>query len=126
MNRWLIWLILCIQGIYDLSLTGLARMTATAGQDSLQRLHAVYCHCQHCSDIHSCCCVPHKQVITEAAVRQCDPSPAAKVANTWAFRLVSQLPTEVPLCISSEEAGGYVPSYHDTFVLPPEPPPRGV
>ncbi|GIV19849.1 MAG: hypothetical protein KatS3mg023_1600 [Armatimonadota bacterium] len=104
--RCIVVLLLVGQGIYDLALGGWLRwlgegVLLSQRMSERQRLHALYCHCEHCPDVARCCCIPSRQVAQQPAVRQCDPADEGKILNTWNCRLVSSerpvlalLPTE--------------------------------
>jgi hypothetical protein len=99
--RTLVVVILLVQGIYDLSLGGwlwLARQSLTSAHapDSLHRLHALYCHCQHCVDVQNCCCVPIKHLANAPVVKQCDAASDAKLPNTWTARVMTDTAVGVP------------------------------
>lgn len=105
----LIILLLISQGIYDLALGGwfwllqggiLQKNHATAQE----RLHALYCRCQHCPDVAKCCCIPSRQLNDQPEVRQCDPVDEAKIPNTWNSRVVSAAIPEIPLLYAEEFA----------------------
>ncbi len=100
--RTLVVVILLVQGIYDLSLGGwlwLARQSLASAHatDSPHRLHALYCHCQHCVDVENCCCVPRKQLANASVVKQCDAGSDAKLPNTWTARVMTTSAIVVPM-----------------------------
>ncbi|MGQ9880745.1 MAG: hypothetical protein ACUVSV_07775 [Armatimonadota bacterium] len=126
MWRWFIGLVLITQGIYDLSLTGALRMAfgQSLSDGSTERLHALYCHCTHCPDLRTCCCLPNPQAKVTTVVSQCDPSPGEKAVSTWSFRLASQLLPSIALAFCNEEPLLYITAYHEGCSSLPDPPPR--
>ncbi len=126
--RTTIFVLLAVQGIYDLTLggwLGILRWHAIERSinDAQLRLHAIYCHCQNCPDIRNCCCVPGKQVSSKERISQCDPADAAKVLNTWSGRAVS--PANVFLLVPRRaEQFGYIPLNTYLDVVRIDHPPR--
>lgn len=75
------------------------QMMRTAGSEQV-RLHAIYCQCEHCPDVQSCCCMPSSGAYKGEQMSQCNPTGKAAALNTWNARIVS--PTIYIVCMVSE------------------------